>query len=137
MPPLCHQTDVMTTPEVTTTLRLRDKDVLDQLRDSAEAEDRSVNYVINQAIEDYLNARSPKASFPDSDGRSTYQATLRWSMPGFAGDPDKGEPNTEYTIDRMMTELCAVIRTYGADNHIEVDGPIGVFPMATRTSTLQ
>jgi hypothetical protein len=101
--------------------------------DAADADDRSLNWWIVEAIEEKLDRMKPKVQFPASQFGSagfTYMAMLTWNMPGFAtGLP---ESDTDLVIDRMMTEICHVVRDHGATDVVTVDGPWQVQPLELR-----
>ena len=105
------------------------------LIDAAEAKatdlDRSLSWMIRQALSLYLEARVP-VSWPQdgTGGTATYRATLTWQMPPFATDDPSSD--TELVIERMVTELCEVVRAHGAEDFITVDGPDQIIPMALR-----
>ena len=109
------------------------------LVDRAEAKatdlDRSVSWLIRQALTCYLDGlATPAVQWPDdwSGGATTFQATVRWRMPNFAtGEP---ESDTTMVIDRAMTAVCDVLRSFGAQDEIAVDGPISVMPMPLNRS---
>jgi hypothetical protein len=103
----------------------------------AEARDRSVNWVVNEACTAFFDRprSEPVPPFPDHDGTWQYEAILRWHMPGFDFD-ETGIDNigTEDRIEAAMYEIAAVLRRYGAEHDIVVASLYALQPGKLPTS---
>lgn len=98
--------------------------LLDRLQARADQIDRSVNWLIGQACEAYLEARETTLPpFPSAEMATVgaeFRATLRWHMPFFADDIEKGLLGTETRIRDAMPGLADVLWRYGAAGEIHV-----------------
>jgi hypothetical protein len=120
----------MTPPDDATTrltLRLR-SDLVEPLQDLEP--DRSMNWLINQAVETYIEQRQhgdrsvvpafPKSQFGQSGAR--FQAVLQWVMPMFeASDHPDGTPiGTEARIENALSRCLQILQEWGAQGEVMV-----------------
>lgn len=97
----------------------------DRLKDRADEQQRSVNWLIKDLILKFLQEDEEKVTWPEnSGGRSLFGVAMRWYMPDFCD-------LTEERIDLAIARAAQALIGQGAEG-VVVDGPWAEMPMSMR-----